>query len=237
MIDRIAALTAALDAQKAGAAAPGRARADDALLDIAHRSFRLALLQALDRTSARASTGPPATTEPRPPAPSTPPTHTDDAPAGAAPGTIAQAVTAYASAPLPPLASAFAPSPFRGDEQRVIQRTAERAGVDPAFLQALRRAENGGPGREFGVLSVPAPTYEDQARVAAETIRRNVERFEGVGGQAVDAATGRYTPEFIEFFSRRYAPVGAANDPRGLNRHHARNLLRLYTDALARGVA
>jgi hypothetical protein len=43
----------------------------------------------------------------------------------------------------------------------------------------------------------------------------------------VDPVTGRYTDEFMRFFSGRYAPVGAANDPGGLNRHHAGNLLRL----------
>jgi hypothetical protein len=96
------------------------------------------------------------------------------------------------------------------------------------LLRALRRAENGGPGREFGVLSVPAPTYGAQARVAAESIRRSAERFERTGRSAVDPTTGRYTTGFIEFFSRRYAPVGAANDPTGLNRYHARNLIRLY---------
>jgi hypothetical protein len=106
-----------------------------------------------------------------------------------------------------------------------------RAAVDPRFLGALRRAENGGPGREFGVLSVSAPTYEDQVRLAAASIRRNVERFEASGRVAVDPATGRYSEEFIRFFSNRYAPVGAANDPTGLNQHHARNLIRLYAQA------
>jgi hypothetical protein len=37
--------------------------------------------------------------------------------------------------------------------------------------------------------------------------------------------------EFIRFFSNRYAPVGAANDPNGLSQHHARNLIRLYAQA------
>lgn len=121
---------------------------------------------------------------------------------------------------------AFEPPPT--DEAAVIRDTAAHAGVDERFLTALRRAENGGPGREFGVLSVPAPTYEDQARVAAESIRRNVERFERTGGAAIDPVSGQYTDEFIRFFSNRWAPIEADNDPRGLNRYHARNLLRIY---------
>jgi hypothetical protein len=118
-------------------------------------------------------------------------------------------------------------------EKVLIRDAASRAAVDPRFLGALRRAENGGPGREFGVLSVSAPTYEDQVRLAAASIRRNVERFEATGRAAIDPATGRYSEEFIRFFSNRYAPVGAANDPNGLNQHHARNLLRLYAQAVS----
>ena len=37
--------------------------------------------------------------------------------------------------------------------------------------------------------------------------------------------------QFIRFFSNRYAPVGAANDPNGLSQHHARNLIRLCAQA------
>jgi hypothetical protein len=123
----------------------------------------------------------------------------------------------------------MAPAPTT--EKELIRDAASRAAVDPRFLGALRRAENGGPGREFGVLSVSAPTYEDQVRVAAASIRRNVERFEATGRAAIDPATGRYTEDFIRFFSNRYAPVGAANDPSGLNQHHARNLIRIYGQA------
>jgi tape measure domain-containing protein len=113
-------------------------------------------------------------------------------------------------------------------EQETIRRIAQTQNVDPEFLAALRRAENGGPGREFGVLSVSAPTYEDQARIAAQTIAANRQRFEAQGRTAVDPTSGRYTPDFIRFFSNVYAPLGAANDPTGLNQAHAGNLLRFY---------
>jgi hypothetical protein len=53
------------------------------------------------------------------------------------------------------------------------------------------------------VLSVSAPTYEDQVRLAAASIWRNVERIEATGRVAVDPATGRYSEEFIRFFSNR----------------------------------
>jgi hypothetical protein len=82
---------------------------------------------------------------------------------------------------------------------------------------------------------VPAPTFDDQARIAAESVRRNIERFEKTGGRAIDPTSGRYTDEFIRFFSARWAPVGATNDPTGLNRNHVGNLTRLYAKASAEG--
>jgi hypothetical protein len=116
-------------------------------------------------------------------------------------------------------------------EADLIVREAQRTGIDPDLLAALRRVENGGPGREFGVLGTPAPGLEEQARIAANTIRKTVARFEQQGKEAVDLSTGRYTNEFLRFFSARYAPSGAMNDPGGLNRFHAANLIALYRKA------
>ena len=115
-----------------------------------------------------------------------------------------------------------------GEETAAITREANRTGIDPALLVALRRTENGRPGREFGVLSVAADGEEAQTRVAANTVRNTIARFERGGGVAVDPATSRYSEAFLRFLSSRYAPLGAANDPVGLNRHHAANLIALY---------
>jgi hypothetical protein len=116
-----------------------------------------------------------------------------------------------------------------GGEAETIGRQADRTGVDPALLVALRQTENGGRGREFGVLATPASGLEDQARIAANSVRNSLARFTRQGGTAaIDPTTGRYSEAFLRFFSARYAPIGAANDPAGLNRFHARNLIALY---------
>lgn len=190
--------------------------ADDQLAALLERSFHVALLEALSQIPEQPGHPQALPASKAPTVPVQPPGNPVDARALQKQSRVAD------PAPIAPAAT---------PEKALIRGAASRAAVDPRFLGALRRAENGGPGREFGVLSVPAPTYEDQARLAAASIRRNVERFEATGRAAIDPATGRYTEEFIRFFSNRYAPVGAANDPSGLNRHHARNLIRLYAQA------
>lgn len=113
-------------------------------------------------------------------------------------------------------------------ERARIVVIAEDMGIDPAALAALRLAENGGPGREFGVLSVSAPTYDEQATIAARSIKNHEARYRRATGELPRGADGRYTEAFLAHFSARYAPIGAGNDPTGLNSHHARNLIAGY---------
>ena len=116
-------------------------------------------------------------------------------------------------------------------ELDTIMRIADEIGVDPRYLAAIRIAENGGPGREFGVLSVSAPTYEEQARVAAISIRNNIGRYESATGSSAIDDLGRLTQAFTEFMANRWAPVGAENDPTSLNRYWPRNVMTAYLNA------
>lgn len=114
------------------------------------------------------------------------------------------------------------------DEIPTIEAAAESFGIDARFLAALRMTEDGRPGREFGVLSVPAPTYLDQVTIAARTIANNIPRYQSITGDAAVGEDGRYTDGFIRYFSNVYAPVGADNDPNGLNQYHYSNLSAFY---------
>lgn len=117
---------------------------------------------------------------------------------------------------------------FLGDtEDRTIFGIAQQIGIDARLLAAIRKAENGGPGREFGVVSTPAPTYHEQATIAANTIRNNVARYETERGYSA-VVNGRYTDEFIRYLSGIYAPIGVANDPTGLNVNWTRNVSNFY---------
>src|SRR5689334_23668117 len=58
-----------------------------------------------------------------------------------------------------------------------IKAVATQHGIDWRLLKALRQAENGSAGREFGVLAVSARTWTEQAEVAARTIRHTIGRY------------------------------------------------------------
>lgn len=105
-------------------------------------------------------------------------------------------------------------------EQTVIARIAKNVGIDVNFLAAVRIAENGGPGREFGVLSEKATTYEEQCQITAISIRNNLIRFMN---------QTPYSLEFIQFMQERWAPKLVANDPNNLNKNWINNVSKAYT--------
>jgi hypothetical protein len=116
-------------------------------------------------------------------------------------------------------------------------------------LRALRKVEQGRAGRELGVMDTRANTYELQVRWAANTVRHYEHDAtdpltSGFAGAVRDPQTGLYTADFLTYASHRYAPVGADNDPTGLNANHAGNLRILYaalalqvTESLAHAIA
>lgn len=124
------------------------------------------------------------------------------------------------------------------NELQAIRRHAQRVGVDERLMLAIREAENGGRGRQFGIM--PNARYNNdrghsengqfheypddnglskQASWAAWTIRKNRERFERNNGGHTD---------FIDYLSERYAPRGAENDPDNLNENWTRNVRARY---------
>ncbi len=120
---------------------------------------------------------------------------------------------------------ALAAFPFP-DELPVILSTAQRFfGDDPslypvnpfALLLAIRCAERGRKGFEFGVVAVKDTDLATQTEWACATIKKNFERFRESKER-----------DFITFLWKRYAPPGAENDPRGLNYHWEKNVRFFY---------
>ena len=76
------------------------------------------------------------------------------------------------------------------------------------IVAAIRYAENGGPGREYGILHPRVkPTYRSQAGWCAATVQKTYDRW-------VKAGRGS---DFITYLD---------NDPQGLNRHWVGNVTR-----------
>lgn len=104
-------------------------------------------------------------------------------------------------------------------EYDIIKKAADRNNCikdDFIILLAIRKAENGPPGLEFGIMHPRAKNtnLDTQAGWAAATIVKNRVRWEKAGKKE----------DYITFLGRRYCPVGAENDPSGLNRNWIRNV-------------
>lgn len=113
-------------------------------------------------------------------------------------------------------------------QEAIILHAAAEIGVPAPFLAAIRIAENGGPGREFGVLSDAATTFDAQARVAAQSIRNNQYRFVLATQAWPTNEAGAFSEAFVRAMAQRWAPVGADNDPNNLNAHWVTNVLAAY---------
>ena len=113
-------------------------------------------------------------------------------------------------------------------EQQVILQMAAEVGVPATFLAAIRIAENGRAGREFGVLSESADTYDAQCRIAALSIRNNTYRYVARFKEWPTDAQGGLSEAFTKFMAARWAPIDAENDPGNLNANWPRNVWRVY---------
>lgn len=105
---------------------------------------------------------------------------------------------------------------------------AEEVGqMTPYFNQvvdAIYWAEGGVTTRHpFGVLSVKCEGYDECRQVCFNTVRNNWFRWEMQGAQG----------DFIKYLAGVYCPVGADNDPRGLNRHWVGNVQKRLDNSVA----
>lgn len=93
------------------------------------------------------------------------------------------------------------------------------------IVAAIRYAENGGPGKEYGIIHPRVkPTYRSQAGWCAATVQKNWDRWKETDQE----------DDFITFLGNKYAPIGADNDPDGLNKHWIPNVKSL-TEQIKRG--
>lgn len=111
-------------------------------------------------------------------------------------------------------------------------------GLDPLYIAAIRVAENGAAGKEFGVLSVSAPDYVTQLRVCTRTIAGYLLEFDGNPFVLVDANGLKrlcYSAAFIAYCRNHYAPLGADNDDQNLNANWLVNVSKYYATFVQHG--
>ncbi len=131
------------------------------------------------------------------------------------------------------------PATFRyPKELPLIREVAKKVGVDPALLMAIRQAESG---KKFPFGIMPSEKYknntcykeagrlfssvlEKQAVWCAWTIKANQVRWSRLSW----LVRLQHGNSFISFLGSRYAPIGAGNDPRGLNKNWVPNVSRFY---------
>ena len=101
------------------------------------------------------------------------------------------------------------------DAVRVNIRPELRDELAP-IVAAIRHSENGRAGREYGILHPKAlgKSYRTQAGWCAATVQKHYDRWHKAGRKG----------DFLESLARRYCPVGADNDPTGLNKHWLKNV-------------
>lgn len=99
---------------------------------------------------------------------------------------------------------------------QVIQ-PADYSTPDDRIVAAIYKAEGGAKAKKpFGILSVECNSYEECRQICLNTVRNNKKRYAEYGHKTHDS--------FIEFLASRYAPIGAGNDPRNLNKNWVKNV-------------
>jgi hypothetical protein len=99
-----------------------------------------------------------------------------------------------------------------------VKRIAKKFGVDPALIQAVVVAE--GNILKAVQCSIPSVTTREEAlEITCRSASHALSDYIKVIGRG----------PFVEFWAKRWAPVGAKNDPTSLNANWPKNVLRLWS--------
>ena len=83
---------------------------------------------------------------------------------------------------------------------------------DEVIVNAIYKAEGGEKAKyPYGIVSIKT---DNPRKVCLNTVRNNKKRF---------MAQTKYN-DYIEFLGSRYCPIGASNDPKGLNKNWVKNV-------------
>lgn len=92
-----------------------------------------------------------------------------------------------------------------------------------SVVSAIYLAEGGAKTRHpFGILSVSCNGYEDCRQVCFNTVRNNWFRYAKAG----------YKGDYLVYLANVYCPIGAGNDPNGLNKNWLGNVSKFMDSGL-----
>lgn len=96
------------------------------------------------------------------------------------------------------------------------------AHTDKEIVRAIFLAEGGEKAQyPYGIRSVSCSTQDECRQICLNTIRNNRKRYAKYGYK--DYST------YLEFLASRYAPIGAGNDPKNLNKNWLNNVRYFLT--------
>ena len=98
-----------------------------------------------------------------------------------------------------------------------IRRIAARFGVDPKLIAAVVKAE----GDIVKAIQWTFPNVKDKEQALEITCRSAAHALS-------DFVKAQSPEDFITFWAHRWAPVGASNDPTGLNKNWPVNVLKFW---------
>ena len=85
--------------------------------------------------------------------------------------------------------------------------------TDEAIVNAIRKAEGSWT---YGIKSIKCATNVECRKICLRTVQNNKKRFMLYGFK-------KY-PDYLSFLASKYAPIGAGNDPSGLNKNWLKNV-------------
>ena len=98
-----------------------------------------------------------------------------------------------------------------------VKSIAKRFGVDAALVQAVVNAE----GNILKAVQCSIPSVSTREEAIEVTCRSAAHALS-------DYVKANDAPGFVAFWGQRWAPIGAQNDPNGLNRNWVLNVLKLW---------
>jgi len=92
-----------------------------------------------------------------------------------------------------------------------------KAYSDEEIVNAIYKAEGGSKATYlYGIRSIKYDDPQEARRICFNTVRNNRKRYADYGHKTYDT--------YLEFLASRYCPIGADNDPKGLNKNWLKNV-------------